>query len=241
MGDFLYNGEVFIAQEVLGKFLETAQELQVKGLQIYTQLSGDKLSENNAGAAPLIMPNKNPAIEDVVPIDTNVKDVGTEKQSLIKNEHGLVKNEGISRRTFEEEICRQRAIRTKNIVGEQEVIEVEVLTCDTNDVKTQKLSKPKQEGIMSTLDELEELAANIDNKNVHIENQEPDLQVVQVKGNNKTDMSHVCQICNKSSQSKISLQMHNLNNHSGARHTCGICGKSGMSKIDHRNHKRSNH
>merc|ERR1712129_98081 len=194
MGDFLYNGEVFIAQEVLGKFLETAQELQVKGLQIYTQLSGDKLSENNAGAAPLIMPNKNPAIEDVVPIDTNVKDVGTEKQSLIKNEHGLVKNEGISRRTFEEEICRQRAIRTKNIVGEQEVIEVEVLTCDTNDGMTQKLSKTnEQEGIMSTLDELEELAANIDKEDVHIANQEPDLQVVQVMGNNKTDVSYVCQ------------------------------------------------
>jgi len=31
--DFLYNGEAHIAQEELNKFLETAQELQVKGLQ----------------------------------------------------------------------------------------------------------------------------------------------------------------------------------------------------------------
>ena len=31
--DFLYNGETFITQEELKQFLETAQELQVKGLQ----------------------------------------------------------------------------------------------------------------------------------------------------------------------------------------------------------------
>merc|ERR1712096_54239 len=31
--DFLYNGEAYVAQEELNKFLETAQELQVKGLQ----------------------------------------------------------------------------------------------------------------------------------------------------------------------------------------------------------------
>ena len=31
--DFLYNGEAFISQEDLKKFFETAQELQVKGLQ----------------------------------------------------------------------------------------------------------------------------------------------------------------------------------------------------------------
>merc|ERR1719318_142685 len=31
--DFMYNGEASISQEYLKKFLETAQELQVKGLQ----------------------------------------------------------------------------------------------------------------------------------------------------------------------------------------------------------------
>ena len=31
--DFLYNGEAYVDQEQLRKFLETAQELQVKGLQ----------------------------------------------------------------------------------------------------------------------------------------------------------------------------------------------------------------
>ena len=31
--DFLYNGEAFVAQEELDKFLGTAQELKVKGLQ----------------------------------------------------------------------------------------------------------------------------------------------------------------------------------------------------------------
>ena len=31
--NFLYNGEVYVTQEELNEFLETAQELQVKGLQ----------------------------------------------------------------------------------------------------------------------------------------------------------------------------------------------------------------
>ena len=31
--DFLYNGEAYVAQGELNKFLDTAQELQVKGLQ----------------------------------------------------------------------------------------------------------------------------------------------------------------------------------------------------------------
>merc|ERR1719186_1887879 len=31
--DFLYNGEAYIAQEKLNKFLETAEELKIKGLQ----------------------------------------------------------------------------------------------------------------------------------------------------------------------------------------------------------------
>merc|ERR1719318_1501898 len=33
VADFLYNGEASVAQEELSKFLETAQGLQVKGLQ----------------------------------------------------------------------------------------------------------------------------------------------------------------------------------------------------------------
>merc|ERR1719186_1019014 len=31
--DFLYNGEAYVVQEALDKFLETALELQIKGLQ----------------------------------------------------------------------------------------------------------------------------------------------------------------------------------------------------------------
>ena len=45
--DFLYNGEVFITQEELTKFLETAQELQVKGLQGDLQGIGQNVSEEH--------------------------------------------------------------------------------------------------------------------------------------------------------------------------------------------------
>jgi hypothetical protein len=40
--DFLYNGEAFVAQEELNKFLETAQELQVKGLESNQEDEGDR-------------------------------------------------------------------------------------------------------------------------------------------------------------------------------------------------------
>jgi NAD(P)H-nitrite reductase large subunit len=41
VADFLYNGEVFMAQEELNKFLETAKGLQVKGLQSDTHNMND--------------------------------------------------------------------------------------------------------------------------------------------------------------------------------------------------------
>ena len=44
--EFLYNGEAFVAQEELNIFLETAKELQVKGLQSNT-LDDLKQTENN--------------------------------------------------------------------------------------------------------------------------------------------------------------------------------------------------
>ena len=43
--DFLYNGEAFVTHQELKQFLETAQELQVKGLQGDLQGIGQK--ENN--------------------------------------------------------------------------------------------------------------------------------------------------------------------------------------------------
>ena len=45
VADFLYNGEAFIMQEELKMFLETAQELQVKGLQGEFQGICPKVSE----------------------------------------------------------------------------------------------------------------------------------------------------------------------------------------------------
>jgi len=44
--DFLYNGEAYVAQDELSNFLETAQELQVKGLQSNQE---DISNQNQAG------------------------------------------------------------------------------------------------------------------------------------------------------------------------------------------------
>ena len=46
---FLYNGEVYVTQEELTKFLETAQELQVKGLQSNQE---DESNFNQTDAEP---------------------------------------------------------------------------------------------------------------------------------------------------------------------------------------------
>ena len=43
--DFLYNGETFITQEELKQFLETAQDLQVKGLQGHLQGIGQDVPD----------------------------------------------------------------------------------------------------------------------------------------------------------------------------------------------------
>jgi hypothetical protein len=50
--DFLYNGEANVAQEELAQFLETAQELQVKGLQGYLQGIGKNESEKQKTGHP---------------------------------------------------------------------------------------------------------------------------------------------------------------------------------------------
>jgi hypothetical protein len=47
VADFLYNGEAFVAQEELNKFLETAHGLQVKGLQSDRKNSDDNFSGKN--------------------------------------------------------------------------------------------------------------------------------------------------------------------------------------------------
>merc|ERR1712096_324891 len=54
--DFLYNGEAYIAQEELNSFLETAQELQIKGLQSKKEPeSGQNLSiKTNSDDEPKI-------------------------------------------------------------------------------------------------------------------------------------------------------------------------------------------
>ena len=42
--NFLYNGEVFVTQDELKVFLETAQDLQIKGLQGYLEESENDIS-----------------------------------------------------------------------------------------------------------------------------------------------------------------------------------------------------
>ena len=50
VADFLYNGETSCAQEELNKFLETAQELQIKGLQGNIQGIGQHLAEEQTSS-----------------------------------------------------------------------------------------------------------------------------------------------------------------------------------------------
>merc|ERR1719186_1395864 len=58
--DFLYNGEVYLAQEELNKFLETAQDLQIKGLQ--------SLQEDKSGQKQILKTksNEEPKTDDEI-------------------------------------------------------------------------------------------------------------------------------------------------------------------------------
>ena len=53
-------------------------------------------------------------------------------------------------------------------------------------------------------------------------------------------VSHICQICGKTSSTRRTLKMHMSNNHSLV-FSCDICGKSGMNKLAHKNHLNRNH
>ena len=52
--DFLYNGETKVAQEELNTFLETAQEIQVRGLQNHRQKDNNQqIYSTHEGKIPL--------------------------------------------------------------------------------------------------------------------------------------------------------------------------------------------
>ena len=75
VADFLYNGEVFMAQEELNMFLETAKGLQVKGLQSDTHNIDDNLSE------------KSPFHSDALP---------RQSDKVYTHDHVIVDQEGIN-------------------------------------------------------------------------------------------------------------------------------------------------
>ena len=79
--DFLYEGETSIAHEELNKFLETAQELKVKGLQ------GDVLSEG-----------KNVFQQKILSSESNVVELGSKHES-----NDAVVNQESNLDPFEEE------------------------------------------------------------------------------------------------------------------------------------------
>ena len=53
-------------------------------------------------------------------------------------------------------------------------------------------------------------------------------------------MSHVCDICRKTFNTRPNLREHISNIHSEL-FSCDICGKSGMNKAAHRSHIQKNH
>ena len=67
-------------------------------------------------------------------------------------------------------------------------------------------------------------------------------KIAKLKGNIKhhaeshiEGVSHICHICNKSSPTRNSLQMHITRCHS--EFNCDICGKTGMTKMTIKGHK----
>ena len=92
--DFLYEGETSIAREELNKFLETAQELQVKGLQGDVLSVGKNVfqqkitsSESKVGEKE----SKHESNDAIVNQESNLDPLEEEPESLDKMDTSLVK------------------------------------------------------------------------------------------------------------------------------------------------------
>jgi len=197
--DFLYNGEAYISQQELNKFLETAQELQVKGLQSNDE---DESSQNRTVKTKSNVESNFTEMKGNLNPNLNP----TQKESIFDSLEELADS-------FDNSDC---ALVT---LGEENP------GLNTNrdlDLQIEQMME-KNEGLWQCK-MCGKTSKKLGNLKNHVE--------THIEG-----VTHTCHICNKTTSTRISLQMHISNIHSET-FDCNNCGKSGMNKLAYRDHKR---
>jgi len=228
--DFLYNGEASIDQDELATFLETARELQVKGLQSKLEIISKNYQNLENKHGELDFPIDGNSISDL----EKVENVGDKNQTMEnKYEESDYPNSNILIAELELE-------NIVNIVDATEELEYtfdsDLLKSD-NEVALKKASYEldtqieQMVGKKGTLWECRscgKLSKQKVNLKKHIE-----THIVGIL--------HSCHTCNKTCSTRNALQVHITDNHSSQLFDCNICGKFGMTKMSYKGHKSMYH
>jgi len=267
--DFLYNGEVNVAQGELTQFLETAQELKVKGLQCdlqgivqneYEKPNSSHYSNNSKLETDEEIVGKESTFDTLEGLTDsfNSEERGLEGylQGYGNNESENQNSEYSSNTNIENEATENEA--TENEATENEATENEA-KCQTNE------DNVGEEIILDSWEAPADPSNPVDGSLLNTD-KDIDLQVKQMmekidglwecKVCGKTaphksnitnhveihieNMSHACDICRKTFPTRMYLKDHISGIHS-EQFTCDICGKSGLNRKAYTKHKRLTH
>jgi len=224
--DFIYSGETFIALGKLEEFLQTAKELQVKGLKEKFHHN----EENNCDEQQRHQDDNDSKEEskniknvgDVEQIDINIQNVENiengfdfdfKQDELVKNEeyHLYSKSDSFNFDSQEDALMKN-----------------EENNLNTNDEVDSRLENiiEKSEGIWRCKG-CGKTGTHKGHMRVHAE--------THIEG-----VAHDCHMCNKTFSNRPCLKQHMRNIHS-EQFSCEVCGMTGMHRQEFRRHKQRFH
>jgi len=213
--DFIYNGEAFITEEDLKVFIETGEELQVKGLE--GELT--RIQENVPDRPRNHQESDHKYFnhEKEIGLSGSAENIFS-NNDIFQNQHNIV---------IKNKFLTGTQVNTK--ISDSAIKLDENIQLKIPDELTQQINEiiEKNEGFWRCKICGQTTKWN-DNLRNHIERKH-------IEG-----MSHPCHICQK-----IFTNRPNLRDHIGMIHsellTCDICGKTGMNRASYRMHKQRKH
>ena len=245
IADFIYNGEVSIHQEELDKFLDTGNELKIKGLMGDThgtpesdpKLQGGKKDKRVNKTKPEYVNEKEVIDHDHMideafsdTIDYPVNSVFKMEKNFTKNEVEGKKFEAVSKTepeyiTEKEMIDQSPDVSSNSKAPNPTVLKMDQSTIKTElDVQIQQMSE-REEG-MWRCKVCRKTAKTRQHINSHAE--------THIEG-----ISHACDLCGRACPTRQSLQAHVSRNHSELTN-CDSCGKTGFNRQTYNYHKQKN-
>ena len=220
--DFLYNGKADVAQEALNPFLETAKDLQVKGLTNFDV-------QNTLDDVPDLTDRAIDSLEEIGETSDNneLAFTKTNEQIPVNTSTELEKN-GVT--TINE--------HENNQVNTSTELEIN----HVNDIKEY------QEKYVDTITELDlqieqmiEMKTGIWKCKVCKKSSTNKCIIRQHAEIHIQGLVHTCHICSKTSPTRASLKVHISNFHSGLSLTCDICNKTWVTRNAFNKHNRKYH